>query len=202
MPGFVPAPGITAVTLDWIIDGQPAVTTFHYDTGHLTSPDIVGFCEEVENYIAAHWLVQLCDETQLIKVRGRSLDSQFDNEGQWVPATELNGTDASGLKPNNVSFAVKRYTGTAGRQNRGRVYWPGITNAMVDSPNTLKAVQAAAFVTVLTGLLTSLAGAPIPGAEVLLHRSTGTHIPVAGYTVTDLNLDSQRRRLPGHNIHR
>lgn len=198
---FVPAPGITAITLDWLIDQQPGVNTFHYDTGHLDPADVVAFCEQVWNYVEAHWLANINSLTQFIRVRGRALDSSADSEGQFAGVGTFMGEDASDGLPNNVTWAVKRSTGLSGKHNRGRVYWVGLATNMLDEINKMSGARGGAIIGNLNGMLTALAAAPFPGSEVLLDRKTGAHVPVTEYVATDYFLDSQRRRLPGHNIH-
>lgn len=120
-----------------------------------------------------------------------------------VPA--INGTVAGETCPNNVTIAVGLRTGLRGRSFRGRIYHIGFATSMT-SLNQILPTDLPGFITNYSGLLT-LGVAPIFHLQVLSYQTNllvnnpAVATPVTGITV-DVNLDSQRRRLPGHNRHR
>lgn len=115
------------------------------------------------------------------------------------PYSDLVGGNTQDPLPNNSTFCLKKNTGLGGRANRGRWYMVGVVNtAQVLSVAT--AAYANSAVTALNTLLTNLG--TINHYMVLLHRARVRPHVVTGITIVnnisyaDLNMDSQRRRLP------
>lgn len=131
------------------------------------------------------------------------------NGNTLTKAVNITGTHAGTHLPNHNTFAVKMDTGKRGRSFRGRVYHIGVNLADISafSDNALDATRAAAIVAAYQGLITNVA--TFGAGLVVVQRKRAnewinppvTH-PILTATYTDLNIDSQRRRLPGHNRHR
>lgn len=180
--------------------GERVENTFHYLLG--VEPDIPTMTAMANTYIA-WWVANAglySNACGLVLIYLRSLTTQTSPTVEIVPGATTTGTRVSPLKPNNCSIAIKRQTGHAGRKNRGRVYWVGITNDMMSDSNDLIPLTAANMAGALNTLLSDQAVGNA-AQEVILHRSDGTTTPVISYTVVDQAVDSQRRRLPGHNRH-
>lgn len=197
---FVPAPGICEVDIIWNQAGQHTQNTFHYRKAATGPSDLIALCNTALADIAAHWTGLLSTHVSVVEAYARDLSSQNSWTVTQVPTAPIVGTDATELHPNNVSFAVKRQTGLAGRKMRGRVYWPGIPDDFLTETNTMDTVKAGDLTIVLTGLMTQQV-TDNAAQEVILHKATGIGTNVIGYVTSDFTLDSQRRRLPGHNIH-
>lgn len=113
------------------------------------------------------------------------------------------GSGSAGA-PNNVSFSIQRII--LGRYKGGhpRLYVPGIRLDKITSINTLDATHADNMVTELNALILAAIGSTSDFTPVCL-RTTGpgstpghpAPINITAYKYRDLNLDSQRRRLPG-----
>lgn len=200
MAAFVPAPQVVSLDAIWIQNGQNCENTFYYHMGHaVTLADLVAIGAE---YIA--WAAGTPEiwntHCSLLKVYMRDLTTQFGLVWQAVPDPAIVGTSAGTPTPNNVTIAIKRESGLAGRANRGRVYHIGLDEGHFSDTNTVSSAFGATLMNRYHNLLTGMAGTP-GATEVILHRKLGTHVDVQGYVLTDLTVDSQRRRLPGHNIH-
>lgn len=107
-------------------------------------------------------------------------------------AGPVNGGEAVQATPPNVAYLVKKATGIGGRQNRGRMYIPGATEADIDNGGNISTSQ---YNTIQTDVNAFLAALDALEAEmVILHNSSSDPT-----TVTRLDLDSrvatQRRRL-------
>lgn len=98
--------------------------------------------------------------------------------------------------PQNVALLVQKRSGYGGRRNRGRMYFPGVTEAAVDNvgviaPGTLAAYQALAD----DWLETFGFANPGVGNMVILHSTE----PATPTVVTSLRVEpmvaTQRRRL-------
>lgn len=198
---FTPAPNCVELDIIASLDGQPIENTFHY---RLPAPAtaaqlVIGINALFARYAAAAGL--LSDHYQLIKGYGRALDTANSPSTEVNPAAAIAGTDGSGPLPNNVSFALTRRTGLAGRKMRGRLYWPGLTQGMKGGDNVVTNAWAQLAVNWANTTITTMAALAPSFVEIILHKADGTHNDVVSYGFSDLNMDSMRRRLPGHNIH-
>jgi len=110
------------------------------------------------------------------------------------------GSSSTALLPSNATIAVKFSTGLAGRSYRGRVYHPALTEGMV-TLNALASGEGSNILTFWETLMTDIA-AGVDATHVVASRFnggaprvTGVATPVISYTLTDVKIDSQRRRL-------
>lgn len=126
--------------------------------------------------------------------------------GIVVPFTATPGTDSAGGSqlPASASLAIKKFTGTLGRSGRGRWYWPiGSSGFLVNGNTVLSAAAvnwAAALASFQAAVEASYTGSQMGivsyySAKVL--RSAGLFSQITAWGASDLNVDSQRRRLPG-----
>jgi len=131
------------------------------------------------------------------------LDETFLFTKPYTLPAPVAGAGAAGA-PNNVSFSVQRIVLGRWKGGHPRLYVPGIRLDKITSINTLDATHADNIVTVLNDLITAAIGSPSDFIPVCL-RTTGegatpdhpNPINITAYRYRDLNLDSQRRRLPG-----
>lgn len=103
--------------------------------------------------------------------------------------------------PGNVTMAVAFKTGLAGRSNRGRNYIPCLAESQVTG-NTISAGTVTAFQDAYNALLTELAASDFTWvivSRVADHvvRAVGVTNPVITALITDIFVDSMRRRLTG-----
>jgi hypothetical protein len=129
---------------------------------------------------------------------------QFTRNGDGV-----NGEVSGDILPNNSSVCVSFRTGFSGRSRRGRNYVPGIPIGARDGVNTITQAYATAVTEAYTALIDSevvsnaiwviasrFSGVD-PDTKRPIPRTEGVTTGVSAVVVTDLILDSQRRRLPG-----
>src|SRR5690349_2806179 len=148
------------------------------------------------------------DQVQLIRVVATDLTSLSSGRIDNQLVAPVQGTDPGAVMPNNVTFAIKNNIGERGRGRNGRVYWIGLAEDMcvgsIINTATADSIQSA-----LNTLQTDIATA-VPGAALgVMHRPGGSppsgvasFTPTQNFTYTDLTLDSQRDRLPGHKRHK
>jgi hypothetical protein len=197
----VAAPNCIQLALIYLLSGETAETTWHY---RLSAPATNANLATAVTTLFAWFTSNQSNFTNGITIQkgyARALDTINSPTYEANPASPLSGTGAGAIAPNNVTFAVTRYTGKAGRKMRGRVYFPGIFDAWIGATNQLNASSAATLVTLYDSLRTAMLGATPAFTEIILHRADGTHDDVIGYRYSDQWLDSMRRRLPGHNRH-
>lgn len=198
---FVPSPNVCRIDAIAESQGQLMENTFHYRlAAPATIDELTAICNTYIAWFNAH-LGSFSDTLALVKMEGRDLTTESGARITVNVPEGTAGTDASGALPNNVTWAVKRQSGLAGRKNRGRIFWMGLTHdALAPDIQSITPAQASARAAMMDGLQTAQLS-DNAATEVILHRSDGTHVDVLNYAYADLFLDSQRRRLPGHNRH-
>lgn len=195
------APGIVALNAIWSLANENVENTFHYRVaGSITTAVLTAMAQTYDNWVTAHAILFPTDAA-FIKAYVEDLSSSAAPSIEWNPPAPIDGTDSGEALPNNVTWAVKRLTGLRGRANRGRIYWIGITAASLDpTSQQITVARANVRVTACEALMASQLS-DNSAQEVILHRALGTGTDVTAYAYADLFLDSQRRRLPGHNRH-
>lgn len=124
------------------------------------------------------------------------------------------GTMVGTPLPANVSLAIKFNSGTSGRGRSGRVYAIGLAKEK-QTADRYDLTETTALNTAWAGLLTAINAVTntqmvilsrYHGVDPTTHkpvkRAAGVCIPILSVGATDNVLDSQRRRLIGHNRHR
>lgn len=202
---FVAVPNAAEFIIRGSVEGQEVVNTFY--GVHTTTFDIAEL-DVAAGILSSVWsgdiLPFLSSSYSFAGVHARGLRTPVDIETDDVSDAGVGGV-ATGALPNNVAFCVKRLSGLAGRSARGRVFIGGIPFAERSSTNVFDVSWAADIVAGLNGLRTAWVAAD--WLEVIVSRRTAgvANIPpisrlVNAYVASDLNADSQRRRLPGRGV--
>lgn len=152
-----------------------------------------------------HWATN----TQLVKMYCRDRTVVGGATIDFVPTAPVIGNRASVSLPNNCAFCVKKDCGLSGRHRRGRLYWGGLTEDVLDSSSQFLTTGAAVGITADLNTLRNNFQAYADGAQYVVcgWHNEGTLVNPAdtfetvGFTFTDQAIDSQRRRLPFHNRH-
>lgn len=119
----------------------------------------------------------------------------------YTAPSPVAGGANSASEPGNVSFCVSARTGASGRSFRGRKYVAGVP-IVFRTGNQVAADWAADILAALNGLISTLNAinqvlVVVSKIADGVERLTGLSTPVINFTYTDLNIDSQRRRLTG-----
>lgn len=198
---FVAAANCIELAVIALQDNQPVENTFTFRLpAPATLANLTTLAGVVDTWVQAHkgqWPTNVTIEKYYL----RALDSAGAPTYEQNPSVATDGTKAGTALPNDVTFSVTRYTGLAGRKNRGRLYQIGLVQTDLSGANTVDATRAAGMITTYEALRTAMLAATPSATQIILHRADGTHVDVIGHRYADLFLDSQRRRLPGHNIH-
>lgn len=128
-----------------------------------------------------------------------------------VPETPTNGTHAysGSALPSCTCKAIRKITVNLTRNGRGRWFFPLLNSGTLVTADT----TSPAVIALLTGALTSfqtavetaLAPARMGIVSYFLNkvaRSQGLFEPIIAFGANDVMIDTQRRRLLGHNRHR
>lgn len=196
-----PAPGIVALNAIWEVEGQMMENTFNYRlSGAIDTTVLQGLATEYAGW-AALSVNTFSTVSELVKIYVVDLTSSTSDSIEYNVNPAIEGTNASGNLPNNVTFSLKRMTGHKGRSMRGRIYLIGLSeNQLASGRQEMIDSQALNYAghynTLLADMITHQSA-----TEVIYHKALGTGTDVIGYGYADLFLDSQRRRLPGHNRH-
>jgi hypothetical protein len=155
--------------------------------------------------VIAHWLPSLG-----ANYIGREIYGYDMTPGATLQATDtgiagMSGGLTGGAQANNVTIAVARKTGRRGRSTQGRIYWPTLVGAQLESTTEISAGAAADIVAALEavdGLAELLSWTPVTLSfqtdHVVSPAAVITHI--LEWVVTDLRVDSQLRRLEGRGV--
>jgi hypothetical protein len=122
--------------------------------------------------------------------------------------------DPTHALPMGVAFALTLRTGLAGRSNRGRTFLMGLTTDFLASEhlNTVSATFAADFVLAYDSLIPAIVAGDATESLVvvsrhwnagvprgaMVSRAAGITTPVLSFGYSNLLLDFQRSRAPGH----
>lgn len=204
---FVPCPLTAQATMQYITNGQRANNIYHFlGTGAWSATLLAALNTYLWNWENTHAAPVRCNNTELTGIYSVDLSSQNGPYSQLSGV--IAGGETDGPVSNNVTLAVKMGTALRGKSYRGRTYWIGLTDAQLTADK--QSVASAAAGTIV-GILDLIRSGSIPNGGQLVVRSTrtaggyrptGVMTPVTGLVATDFFVDSMRRRLPNHNIHR
>lgn len=203
---FIPAPLTAQVEMRYLQGGEPVENVYHVKgTSEWTATTLGALATAFENWEVAHAQSRRHSTTTLLSVKAIALVAA---DGAFIiSSVDIVGT-ATGIElPNNATIALKAETGLRGRSRRGRTYWIGLSTDMTDSLNRNQLVDA--WRIALLDAMNQLTITAFPNGGQLVvasfaannaWRSTALLTPITGYTLTDVTIDSQRRRLPHHNV--
>lgn len=202
---FIPCPSTIEVELVYTMELETCENVYHvtYSSAPTQSSlnTLAGVFTTWESSSSSPLRSQQC---ALHVVRLRDLATQSGQELIKSVSPAISGANTADPLPNNCTIAVAMRTGLAGRSNRGRTYWIGMTDSMVSANNIVSSLQTAILAS-LAALESALSTNGTPLVVLSRHtggapRTAGVTTPVIGFSM-DTTMDSQRRRLPGHNRH-
>lgn len=219
------------VSMHFQLDGQPCENVFyvqknHRDTGlsDWVPADFDSGMADTVNGLVSDWLTGSWAPNANHDAACMGVDIVWNTavgtgplEGRTYTGSPypISGTLTGEAFPNGVTVAISFRTALLGRSFHGRLYYVGVSREQVDAtaPNVLKPDAGVSLQAAYEGLRTSLAASigvgPMDkspmGVTSFVHagalRSPAVFNEITTVTLTDLYLDSQRRRLPGHNRH-
>lgn len=131
--------------------------------------------------------------------------------GVDIPQTPVNGAASFGGSPlpSNTCKAIKKSTAALGRSGRGRWYFPILDSGELITGDTTSTAILNAKVSALQAFQTALEAALSPGKMGLVSfhhggapRNPGVFEQIISWGYDNVDIDTQRRRLLGHNRHR
>lgn len=205
---FQPCPGIASFQVIYGLLNQNVENVYHVDKGSAWSAaDLRQVCLNIKDWEQISASNSRTSSCAFFKIEARDLSSENGAELTYTPAAPIPGADASGAMPGGATIAVKWDTGLAGRSFRGRVFHIGLSRDQVVG-NEINSGTAAGLISSYNSLITEIANAVVGCHLVVLSRRHNNALRAAGIgtqvqnaVLTDLAVDSQRRRLENHNRH-
>lgn len=201
---FIPVADVAHVRIEGRMDNQETINDlyFRHTTGAIAAADLVALDEAIAVWYGGTMAPLLNEGWHGVAVHGRDLTTALGFVNDRSIGTVVGGISGEAA-PNNCTMAVSFRSALSGRSNRGRNYVPVLTNSQVTG-NFIDSDWAQSIVDGYAELL--FGGGALPGGWVwvVVSRFTNNEPRVAGVfnevfsvLVTDLVVDSQRRRLPG-----
>ena len=206
---FVPALNTVLVEIRMLWDGQRVENTLYFSSG---SPPEPGAMATLGNNIIAWWQENIAPLTStgviLREVVVTDLTSDIGPQVTQVPSGVLAGLVSDESLPNSTTLAVSFRTANRGRSFRGRNYFVGLTDGQVNGNNVLSTLaddlvtaydllNATPFQPTWVWSVVSRYSGVDPVTGDPLPREDAVVTPILTVLVTDLVVDTQRRRLPG-----
>jgi hypothetical protein len=206
---FVPVADTLLVESVFNYDGQIVENTSYFTKeGGWDEASVSSFLDDIRALIETDLLPFLSTIIQLIRVVGTLLDAADALSLTLNVSPPVSGSDSASPLPNNSSYAITFQTAGRGRSKRGRNYIAGLTTGSRGSTNTVTSTfrtNVLAYYDALLALGTAngatmvvvsrFSGVDVDGNPI--PRVAGVVTPITGFGTADMNLDAQRRRLPG-----
>lgn len=200
---FVPIPDGVEVLIQSTLQGEKCYNTLYYTlAGSWGTAEMQALADELDivwgGFVAAWMPSTYTYERVLVTDKRSEFAAQVTADGDAGDG----GLTGGAVVPNNCAIAVARRAGLTGRSTRGRVYVPVANTLLLGSDNTItttfrdavvdvfQAMDAAALTVDWIGVIVSRVQSGVP-------LTTAVVFTIAEWLVTDLVLDSMRRRLPG-----
>lgn len=205
---FVPIPGTASFQCFYQQQGVPCQNTYYVKSG--TAWDLstlTAMCLVIRTWEFGTAKTWRADSTVALGILARDMSTEAGAELHYTDGYPVHGVHAVAPLPQNCTISVTAETGLAGRSHRGRTYWIGLTTDSCTG-GTISDTWASGIGTSLNTLTTAINA--VSGAQLVqvsrqedkvALNPAHTH-PIIGWGLADQFMDSQRRRLPGHNRHR
>lgn len=198
---YIPAPGICQAELVYVWQGEHCETVLHFEPTASLTPLLM---QELGAYLVTWWdnsmQPQMSSTLQLINVKLTDMTTNVAPVINYATGLPLPGTGAATSLPNNVALVVTKRTLLRGRSYRGRIYHPGLTEALVTG-NSVDGAFLGTLITVYSMLLNfTTTGTTWDMVVVSRFENNAPRTVADSNQVVSLDsdgiIDSQRRRLP------
>lgn len=183
--------------------GQEVVNTLWFervDETEWNATELGDLNAQLQSWWETEMAQSLPNDLSLVRITSKKMDAATSLYAELF-VLDVNGEQVGTVAPLNVCLTVKFTSDLSGRSYHGRNYVSAIVVTNLDG-NQIDAVWATAIVNgyaALNGYLGVVNAQHIIASTMTdgNQRASGVTVPVRGYSVTDYNVDSQRRRLTG-----
>lgn len=208
---FIPVTNTVQTNIRYTQIGQLLMNGLYW---HKATPwtltEVQALADDLWDAWATNMMIDLSTSLTLTEVQAIDLTTATSSIASHVQT--LSGSDGGAPMTPNDAFVLKLNTASRGRSFRGRIYLPGLTNNHQATLAVLSTTAANNLLGNLQGIQTAIeasSGADLvvvsrySGVDVNgdpIPRASGVATPVTSISYSDLNMDSQRRRLPGRGV--
>jgi hypothetical protein len=202
----VPVDKVAEVHVRGSVGGQFTENTLYYEfASAITQALLDALVEAVTDVVISEWLPLLSGDWVGREVFARDLTSGSGLQSTFTDLFGEVGTASGGGLPGNVTLAIARKTALAGRSFAGRIFWQALATSQQSAVNTISSVAAAAIRDAVLAVDAAAVGLDWQPVVVSLFsggapRVAGVTTPITAWALTNLVIDSRRRRLPGRGI--
>lgn len=197
-----PVPNTVQVDMLFLLYGQRVEMVWHASApGGVDAVTLSDAEAAFAGWAAGTLMPLLGNEISFIGLEVTNISIPNGGKRSFQQSPPVAGGQSSLCEPGNVAFSVSLRTAQIGRAYRGRKFIPGVPVSQ-RSGNQVQAGWATALVQAVNDLI-----AGVQAVNMLLvvvsrfldnvERLVPVATPVISVTTTDLNIDSQRRRLTG-----
>lgn len=209
---FQPCPETAEIRIVGSLHGQTVENVLHCRVSTTpTLTDLEAIRDVVNTWVTGPYAARLSNSLTWVSLTITDLNVEGGIQVVKDMTTEGGGESPNDVKTNQDTLCLKIETGHAGRNFRGRFYVMALPQNQYDTANTINAATASAWVADLDALRIDLDIAGFPMGVLSRQsktvnptpphlRPTGLLTDATTVSITDLNIDSQRRRLPGRGI--
>lgn len=176
-------------------------TLYFFRTTGWAPSTLLAHCSYLANWFTTGPRAQLVDDLVLREVYGVDLTSQNASAATQAIANDPGGPHVQEGMPNNVALCISFRTPNRGRSYRGRNYISGFHEGQVTgnviSSTVAEAIRAAYQILIDDGEAGSPQWCVVSRYSNKLPRAVGIYTLISAVVVTDVYVDSMRRRLPG-----
>jgi hypothetical protein len=182
--------------------GQRVENVFHVEVpGGVDAAVIVDTANDVRDWVIDSYLPLLVTAVSFIGVEAKNLSIEGGGTAFALPPGSASGGSAGEGMPGGTAFAVSLKTASSGRSYRGRKFVFGLNRSQI-SGNQIAIGYAGDIVAAfneLIAILTAVSKVLVIVSRIAdgVERLTGVTTPVTTAAFTNLDVDSQRRRLTG-----
>ena len=202
---FIPVPNTVRCDVVASLFGQIIENTLYFAFPDPPLSSIVGqLAASVGEWAVGALCTNLSNDYTYLRTEAQDISEEGAAALTDTVGTGTTGTSMNPAAPANVCAAVSFRTALGGRSYRGRNYVSGIPKASCEG-NQCNSDWGAALVAIYESLVPDFIEDDLPDAVHVVvsryhlnaPRVTGVTTPILTYLMTNLDLDSQRRRLTG-----
>lgn len=198
----LPVPDTMQAETIFTLFGQTIENVYHIvsPTG-VDAAALLDCAEAVHDWVGASLMPKMPDQVTYVRTEVKNISIPAGGMVVRVPSGVVTGAIAGGAEPGGTTFSIALRTGNTGRSYRGRKFVPAVP-VIHRVGNGVAAAWANDLVTVFNDLRTALAA--FNQVLVIVSRiqdNLELLIPITTEVIavnyTNLDIDSQRRRLTG-----